>query len=769
MPTLYLTSTATASPYPTTSRTLSTSANASAVNLIPGWVNSGNPGGADAGQWNPSSGIAAGTQAAEINNNGGSTPTNTRQGWLYDVDLTGKKLNAGDWSVQLRLTAAAGSGQNGSLLMRVSIVSGSSGTYNTVKQIFTTTRVSGNQSLTAGQDGWRDNTQQITVTSSTANFTATIDGGTDHTFSSGERIFIELGFGNATGNTQRSWQLTYNDSNSFITTPNLGDVTSQTQTGNAVIAVRTTQTQSGEANVLATTSQTQSGNAQISLPPTTTDQTQSGNARVISTPNSVTALDYDATWKYWGETYTAASVTAGSFNSSQNYLAVGVFTDTGTLDINFDTASGDLLLLAIAIDKNGGTVSTPTGYTLIRETSVGTTSSGCSLALFYKFATGNENGTTINFTWATATRGHTAFIREFSGLSSKDVDQIASTTSGTSVAPNLTAASSTWGFAVATSDSGTSDSTRNWTNAFTTEQHWIFDPNDPDGPGGSPGISVAFGNVSGGSTTATYTANGTDERIGIFVTFNKSPGSGDALTAPDNDAGGDTWVETDYDDSGWASAGGVIGVDPDGGTSYSGTATYAKPSGITGSNPDRKTYYFRNTFNVPDATIITGIKLYMIVDDGCNVWINGVNVARYNMGGYIGDGAVTYDTLASSTISNPVETGPIAVSVPLAALVEGTNTIAMSVHSSVSSGDTDMHAGLKLVIEDLSSGTSQTIDGISIIGIRTTQTQSGTADIYEARAAQLSYVQFEIVGDGNETETVTYIFLMPGGVWGGEA
>lgn len=223
MPTLYLTSTATSSPFPTTSRLLSETNNASEVQLGPGEFDSGLPGTTDCGQWNPNSAIADTIAAAEIDNTGASLGT-TRQGWLWDVDLTGKAIQAGTWSVQLRLRANQGTGTLGRILMRVTVVTGSSGAWTTVANLLTTA-ITGEASHTTGQNGWRaQTTARITVTSTAANFAVDIAASgtsTAHTFASGERLLIELGFGDGDSTTDRTWRLDYNTANSFVTTPAL--------------------------------------------------------------------------------------------------------------------------------------------------------------------------------------------------------------------------------------------------------------------------------------------------------------------------------------------------------------------------------------------------------------------------------------------------------------------------------------------------------------------------------------------------------------------
>jgi hypothetical protein len=232
--TLYLTSTATSSPYPTTSRLLSETNNASEVTLGPGEFDSGFPGNTDCGQWRPSSPIADTTSAAEIDNTGAS-PGTARQGWLWNQDLAGQTLAAGAWSFQLRLRANQGTAsETGRIVARVSIVTASGGVWTTVKSIFTTNIV-GETSHSTGQAGWRSQTEaRIGPSSTAANFTVTVgDAGTtqSHTFAAGERILVELGFGDGSSLTDRTWRLDYNTANSFITTPSIATAISGTAAG----------------------------------------------------------------------------------------------------------------------------------------------------------------------------------------------------------------------------------------------------------------------------------------------------------------------------------------------------------------------------------------------------------------------------------------------------------------------------------------------------------------------------------------------------------
>jgi hypothetical protein len=276
--TLYLDNTATASPFPTTSKKLVTSAPAAEVQLGPGEFDSGLPGNTDAGQWNPSSAIGDTTAAAEIDNTGASLGT-TRQGWLYDVDLTGQTLPSGTWAVQLRLRANQGTGTLGRVLMRVTVVTGSSGAWTTVANLLTTS-ITGASSNSTGQSGWRANEgSRLTVTSTAANFSTTIaTTSTAHTFTSGQRLLVELGFGDADSTTDRTWRLDYNTSNTFVTAPDLyiggtlasvapaqtEAITGAVTVGGAAASSQAAQTESATVGVVVGVTAASSGAAQTS-------------------------------------------------------------------------------------------------------------------------------------------------------------------------------------------------------------------------------------------------------------------------------------------------------------------------------------------------------------------------------------------------------------------------------------------------------------------------------------------------------------------------
>jgi hypothetical protein len=216
---LYLSDNLASSPFPTDSRELRVSAGASVIQHAPGFFDAGQPGTTDSGEWFPASNVAHATLSNQIETAGSADQRNSRPGWVWaEQDLDGRTLAAGDFTVQLRLSAAVGSGLQGQLLLRVAVVSGASGLYET-KTHLTSTQITGESSHTSGCSFWMSNGARFGVSAlSTISKTFPV---TSHTFSAGERILVELGFGDADSTTDRTWLLESNNSNVFIDTTDI--------------------------------------------------------------------------------------------------------------------------------------------------------------------------------------------------------------------------------------------------------------------------------------------------------------------------------------------------------------------------------------------------------------------------------------------------------------------------------------------------------------------------------------------------------------------
>lgn len=130
---------------------------------------------------------------------------------------------------------------------------------------------------------------------------------------------------------------------------------------------------------------------------------------------------------------------------------------------------------------------------------------------------------------------------------------------------------------------------------------------------------------------------------------------------------GTGWAAGGFDDTQWASGPGEFGY----GDGDEVTVVAAGPDG------DRHiTTYFRAEFDIVVAGAVSNLELRLIRDDGAVVYINGTEVYRDNMPG----GAIDSETLASSGISGADEDEWVVVSLPVDALITGTNVLAVEVH-----------------------------------------------------------------------------------------
>jgi len=88
------------------------------------------------------------------------------------------------------------------------------------------------------------------------------------------------------------------------------------------------------------------------------------------------------------------------------------------------------------------------------------------------------------------------------------------------------------------------------------------------------------------------------------------------------------WRMIDYDDSSWAS-----GVTP----FYYGESL--KGTELSDMRNNYTCVFFRKSFNITNLSDISSLELNVLSDDGAIVWINGVEVARFNMP----DGDIPYN------------------------------------------------------------------------------------------------------------------------------
>ena len=101
------------------------------------------------------------------------------------------------------------------------------------------------------------------------------------------------------------------------------------------------------------------------------------------------------------------------------------------------------------------------------------------------------------------------------------------------------------------------------------------------------------------------------------------------------------------------------------------------------SNNKHETSYFRTSFEVADESLVKGLLLRLLMDDGMAVYLNGVEVYRKNLAAN-----APFDALATATVSDFEELYYEPVSLDPSALVTGKNILAVEVHqASLTSSD----------------------------------------------------------------------------------
>ncbi len=102
-----------------------------------------------------------------------------------------------------------------------------------------------------------------------------------------------------------------------------------------------------------------------------------------------------------------------------------------------------------------------------------------------------------------------------------------------------------------------------------------------------------------------------------------------------------------------------------------------------GPSPDSKyiTTYFRRVLNITDISLFSTIRLNAYIDDGAVIYVNGAEVARFNI-----TGKPTYATLAAYAEENGNTISTFDI--PATNFISGKNVIAVEVHqSAVNSSD----------------------------------------------------------------------------------
>jgi hypothetical protein len=162
---------------------------------------------------------------------------------------------------------------------------------------------------------------------------------------------------------------------------------------------------------------------------------------------------------------------------------------------------------------------------------------------------------------------------------------------------------------------------------------------------------------------------------------------------------GANWTTAGFDDRSWPSANAQFGYGD-------GDERTLLPSTVNGSR--LLTAYFRRAFVVEDPASVRSVTLRLLRDDGAAVWLNGQSVFRSNLP----EGALTYATLATATVSGVDESTFLEQTLNPSALRTGTNVIAVEIHQqSEGSSDISFDLELRMIAQPANRGPTVSLPG----------------------------------------------------------
>ncbi|MEM9657142.1 MAG: CotH kinase family protein, partial [Planctomycetota bacterium] len=168
------------------------------------------------------------------------------------------------------------------------------------------------------------------------------------------------------------------------------------------------------------------------------------------------------------------------------------------------------------------------------------------------------------------------------------------------------------------------------------------------------------------------------------------------------------WRAADFNDSEWESGQAPLGYG-DGDESPTGIVGFVDVNPAAPGIQKNITTYFRATFDVEDPQAFASVALRILRDDGASIHINGVEVARSNLPGQVGDDAINYTTAAVDAVGGSDEsTFFYTYSIEPSVLVAGRNTVAVEIHQA-NSASSDISFDLEL-IGSVATGTPITLN-----------------------------------------------------------
>lgn len=198
--------------------------------------------------------------------------------------------------------------------------------------------------------------------------------------------------------------------------------------------------------------------------------------------------------------------------------------------------------------------------------------------------------------------------------------------------------------------------------------------------------SPAYAEITGLSEVFALGTNATTSPT-VLIPFNAT------WSYLDNGVSQDTnWISSGFNDTGWPAGAAKLGFDTSAGNAGFATVLNYGPNAAE----KYRTYYFRKAFAVEPAAAFTNLFLEVRRDDGVALYLNGQDFYRNNLPA----GPLAYSDLAANASDNGSTIQ--SATLPLTALVSGTNVLAAEVHQS-SAGSSDLLFDLRLTANPLPS------------------------------------------------------------------
>ena len=200
--------------------------------------------------------------------------------------------------------------------------------------------------------------------------------------------------------------------------------------------------------------------------------------------------------------------------------------------------------------------------------------------------------------------------------------------------------------------------------------YFTTDGSDPREVGG--GINPNAGMLTGGNIVDTFLDF---EATGWRYLDNAVAQSDSDVIAGHPSYNSNDWKHPSFTPTGWKTGQAALGF---------GAVGSLTLNAAVAQNTPRHTVYFRQQFNVTNATDYTQLTFDIIRDDGAIVYLNGVEVDRTN----ITPGTKSFSDLAVSSSPEDEVVSLATLTLSPGQLLEGTNTIAVEIHqASIESSD----------------------------------------------------------------------------------